>query len=127
MVDELNLEPRTQVKVQNIDVEVLKGNLAEKPWLIDSEGEDYILLEKSQYDKIIELLTDALNQNLEYKMEQKIFSEMPVDLEDVKVVLKQELSKDNTLSIDNALKKIRKEYPNLFHKIDFESVFENLF
>ena len=72
MVNELNLDPRTYVKVKDIDVEVVEGELNEKPWLIESKGENYILLEEEQYDKLITLLKEVLEENLEMKMEQRI-------------------------------------------------------
>ena len=126
MVNELNLDPRTHVKVKNIDVEVLAGDLKEKPWLIESEGENYVLLEEAQYDKIIELLKELLEQNLELKMEQRILNEMPIDLEDVKTVVKKEIEEEN-LSIEEAINKVKNEYPNLFHKVEFENFLKELF
>ena len=126
MVNELNLDPRTHVKVKNLDVEVLAGDLAEKPWLIESEGKNYILLEEEQYDDLIKLLKDVLEQNLELKMEQRILNEMPIDLEDVKAVVKKEIEDEN-LSIEEAINKVKSEYPNLFHKIEFENFLKELF
>jgi len=126
LVNELNLDPRTHVKVKNLDVEVLAGDLAEKPWLIESEGKNYILLEEEQYDDLIKLLKDVLEQNLELKMEQRILNEMPIDLEDVKAVVKKEIEDEN-LSIEEAINKVKSEYPNLFHKIEFENFLKELF
>jgi len=126
LVNELNLDPQTEVKIKNIDVEVLKGELSEKPWLIESEGDNYILLEESQYDDLIKLLKDVLSQNLELKMEQRILNEMPIDVDDVKVVVKKEID-ENNISIDEAINKVKNDYPNLFHKIEFEAFLENLF
>jgi len=126
LVNELNLDPRTHVKVKNIDVELLAGDLKEKPWLIESDGKNYVLLEEEQYDKIIELLKELLEQNLELKMEQRILNEMPVDVEDVKAVVKKEIEDEN-LSIDEAINKVKNNYPNLFHKIEFENFLKELF
>ena len=126
MVNELNLDPRTHVKVKNIDVELLAGDLKEKPWLIESEGKSYILLEEEQYDDLINLLKDVLEQNLELKLEQRILNEMPVDVEDVKAVVKKEIEDEN-LSIEEAINKVKNNYPNLFHKIEFENFLKELF
>ena len=126
MVNELNLDPRTHVKVKNLDVEVIKGELSEKPWLIESEGKNYILLEEEQYDDLIRLLKDVLEQNLELKLEQRILNEMPVDIEDVKTVVKKEIE-DGNLSIEEAINKVKTEYPNLFHKIEFENFLKEIF
>ena len=127
MVNELNLDPRTHVRVTNLDVEVLQGDLTEKPWLIESDGKNYVLLEEEQYDDLINLLKDVLEQNLELKMEQRILNEMPIDLEDVKMVVKKEIEKDNSLSIDEAIEKVKKDYPNLFHRVEFENFLRELF
>ena len=125
MVNELNLDPRTEVKINNIDVEVLKGDLKEKPWLIESEGENYILLEEAQYDKLLQLLKNTLNENLELKMEQRIMNELPIDMDDVKAVVKQEMN-DNNLSLDEALQKVKTNHPNLFNKLDLEELFRGV-
>ena len=126
MVNEINLDPRTHVKITNFDVEVLAGDLKEKPWLIESEGKNYVLLEEEQYDDLINLLKDVLEQNLELKMEQRILNEMPIDLEDVKAVVKKEIEDEN-LSIEEAINKVKTEYPNLFHKVEFENFLKELF
>ena len=126
MVNELNLDPRTHVKVTNLDVEVIEGELAEKPWLIESEGKNYILLEEEQYDDLIKLLRDVLEQNLELKLEQRIMSELPLDIEDVKTVVKKELEDEN-ISIEEAVQKVKKEYPNLFHKVELEQILGEMF
>ena len=125
MVNELNLDPRTEVKIKDIDVEVLKGDLKEKPWLIESEGKNYILLEEEQYDKLLGLLKDVLNENLELKMEQKILNEFPVDMDDVKAVVKQEMA-DNNLSVDEALQKVKTNHPNLFNRLDLEDLLKGV-
>ena len=125
MVNELNLDPRTEVKIKDIDVEVLKGDLKEKPWLIESEGKNYILLEEEQYDKLLGLLKDVLNENLELKMEQKILNEFPVDIDDVKAVVKQEMA-DNNLSVDEALQKVKTNHPNLFNRLDLEDLLKGV-
>ena len=126
MVNELNLDPRTHVKIKNIDVELIEGDLEEKPWLIETNGKNYILLEEEQYDDLIKLLKDVLEQNLELKLEQRILNEMPVDVEDVKAVVKKEIEDEN-LSIEEAINKVKHEYPNLFHKIEFENFLKEIF
>jgi hypothetical protein len=128
LVNELNLDPRTYVKVKDIDVEVVEGELNEKPWLIESEGKNYILLEEEQYDKLITLLKEVLEENLEMKMEQRILSEYPVDLEDVKAVVKKEIE-ENNIDIITAIKRVKKQYPNLFQppiEMDLESFFKEI-
>ena len=123
MVNELNLDPRTKVKIKDIDVELIEGDLSEKPWLIESEGKNYVLLEEEQYDKLILFLKNILEENLEYKIEQNIMSEFPVDFEDVKLVVKKEMEEEN-LPLNEAIKKVKTEYPNLFHKIQLEDIFK---
>jgi hypothetical protein len=125
LVNEINLDPQTKVKVKNIDVELIEGDLTQKPWLIHTDKHNYVLLEEEQYDKFIKLLRDVLEQNLELKLEQRIMSELPIDVEDVKAVVKQEI-KDNNISIEEALKKVKNNYPNLFHKVDLETIFQEL-
>jgi len=123
LVNELNLDPRTKVKIKDIEVELLEGDLSEKPWLIESEGKNYVLLEEEQYDKLILFLKNILEENLEYKIEQNLMSEFPIDFEDVKLVVKKEMEEEN-LSLNEAIKKVKTEYPNLFHKIQLEDIFK---
>jgi len=126
LVNELNLDPRTHVKVTNLDVEVIEGELEEKPWLIESEGKNYILLEENQYDDMIKLLKDVLEQNLELKLEQRIMAEFPIDIEDVKTVVKKEIETEE-ISIEEAIQKVKTEYPNLFHKVELEQIISEMF
>jgi hypothetical protein len=128
LVNELNLDPKTYVKVKDIDVEVVEGELSEKPWFIESKGKNYILLEEEQYDKLISFLKEVLEENLEMKMEQRILSEYPVDLEDVKAVVKKEIE-ENNIDIITAIKRVKKQYPNLFQppiEMDLESFFKEI-
>ena len=124
MVNELNLSPKTLVKIENIDVKVLEGDLKEKPWLIENDNKNYVLLEESQYNKLLDFLKDVLDKNLEFKMEQKILNEMPLDYEDVKAVVKKEIDEKH-LSIEEAIKEVKFNYPNLFHQqLDIEHFLE---
>jgi len=122
LVNELNLDIKTKVRIKEIEVEVIEGDLKDKPWLIESEGKNYILLEEKQYDKLLLTLKDLLQENLELKLEFKIMNEFPIDLEDVKAVVKKEI-KENNLNIDEAIKKVKTEHPNLFHKLKLEDIF----
>jgi len=124
LVNELNLDPRTKVKIKDIDVELIEGDLNEKPWLIQSENKNYVLLEEEQYDKLILLLKNVLEENLELKIEQRIMLEFPIDFEDVRLVVKKEMD-ENNLEVDEAVTKVKKEYPNLFHSLNrFEEILE---
>jgi hypothetical protein len=125
LVNELNLDPKTKVKVKNIDVELIEGDLEEKPWLIESENKNYVLLEEEQYDKLIILLRNILEENLEYQIEARIMNEFPIDFDDVKLVVKKEMEEKN-LPLDKAVEKVKTEYPNLFHTLNFEEYFSKL-
>ncbi|RUM58157.1 MAG: hypothetical protein DSY40_00060 [Nautilia sp.] len=122
LVNELNLDPRTKVRIKNIDVELIEGRLEEKPWLIETDNKKYVLLEEEQYDKLILLLKEILEENLELKMEQQIMAELPIDLEDVKLVVKKEMEDEN-IPLDTAIRNVKTKYPNLFHKLEIEDLF----
>jgi hypothetical protein len=122
LVNELNLDTKTKVKIKNIDVELIEGDLEEKPWLIESEGKNYVLLEEEQYDKLILLLRNILEENLEFKIEERVMNEFPVDFDDVKLVVKKEMEEKN-LPLDKAINKVKTDYPNLFHKVRIEEIF----
>jgi hypothetical protein len=122
LVNELNLDTKTKVKIKDIDVELIEGDLEEKPWLIESEGKNYVLLEEDQYDKLILLLRNILEENLEFKIEERVMNEFPVDFDDVKLVVKKEMEEKN-LPLDKAINKVKTDYPNLFHKVRIEEIF----
>jgi len=122
LVNELNLDPTTKVKIKDIDVELIEGDLQEKPWLIEDKEKNYVLMEEEQYDKLILLLRNILEENLELKIDSKIVGEFAVDPEDVKTVVKNEI-KNNNLHIDDVIKKIKREHPNLFYQVKLEEVF----
>jgi hypothetical protein len=125
LVNELNLDTKTKVKIKNIDVELIEGDLEEKPWLIEDKEKNYVLMEEDQYDKLIILLRNILEENLEFKIEERVMNEFPVDFDDVKLVVKKEMEEKN-LPLDKAINKVKTEYPNLFHKINLEEYFSKL-
>jgi len=122
LVNELNLDPRTKVKIKDIDVELIEGDLQEKPWLIEEKEKNYVLMEEEQYDKLILLLRNVLEENLELKIEERVMNEFPVDFDDVKLVVKKEMEEEN-LPLDKAINKVKTEYPNLFHEFKIEEIF----
>jgi DNA polymerase III delta prime subunit len=122
LANELNLDPRTKVRLKSIDVELLEGDLKETPWLIEDKDKNYILMEEDEYDKLMFLLRDILDENLEYKIKEKLLDAFPIDFEDAKLVVKKEMEEKN-LPLEKAIEKVKREYPNLFHKIDFEEYF----
>jgi hypothetical protein len=122
LVNELNLDTKTKVKIKNIDVELIEGDLEEKPWLIEDKEKNYVLMEEDQYDKLIILLRNILEENLEFKIEERVMNEFPVDFDDVKLVVKKEMEEKN-LPLDKAINKVKTDYPNLFHKVRIEEIF----
>jgi hypothetical protein len=49
-------------------------------------------------------------------------NEFPVDFDDVKLVVKKEMEEKN-LPLDKAINKVKTDYPNLFHKVRIEEIF----
>ena len=101
-------------------------NLEINPATIEKDGKNYVLIEEDKYQDLIKIFKEVLIQNREFKLEQKILNEMPIDFYDVKVVVKKELENDSKLSIEKAVENVKYKHPNLFHKIDIGSL-ESLF
>lgn|GEM_PF-3414525 len=93
-------------------------------------GEERVGLKPEDYSKFMELLEHLWEENFQFRLEQEILKTLPIDLEDVKSVVINEMEDNQELSIPEAVEKVKREHPNLFHhpeEIKFlNQVFEKL-
>jgi len=131
---DLNLS-KTLVEIEPTDdLQVKKLNLksgtwdSKEPWLIVDENQNInTLLPISSVNKIIENYKASQEENFNLKLEKTIWQNVPIDFHDVhavamseieKIALNEHKSKNATnINLEKLLKKIRKEYPNLFLNI----------
>jgi hypothetical protein len=118
---ELNLHEKAIVKCK--ELEVIEGDLKNPLWILMINNELKITLEVEEYIKIMETLKNVLKENFELKLEKAIMNEFPVDYDDVKAVVLEEMKRNSEASIDEILDKVKLEHPNLFYSIELEKLF----
>jgi hypothetical protein len=69
----------------------------------------------------METLKSVMKENLELKLEKAILSEFPIDYDDVKAVVLEEM-KDSDKSIKEIVEKVKLEHPNLFYNLDLDKL-----
>jgi len=117
---ELGLEKRTVVECK--ELEVIEGDLDSDLWIMSVNNELRIAIKAPEYIKTMELLKSTLKENFELRLEKAILSEFPIDYEDVKAVVLEEL-KNSDKPIEEVVKKVKFEHPNLFYNLEFDKIF----
>jgi len=117
----LNINEKTVVECK--DFEVIEGDLKNPLWILMINNELKIALEVNEYMKLMETLKNVMKENFELKLEKAILNEFPVDYDDVKAVVLEEMKRNSEASIDEILDKVKLEHPNLFYNIELEKFF----
>ena len=117
----LNINEKTVVECK--DFEVIEGDLKNPLWILMINNELKIALEVNEYMKLMETLKNVMKENFELKLEKAILNEFPVDYDDVKAVVLEEMKRNSEASIDEILDKVKLEHPNLFYNIELEKLF----
>ena len=117
----LNINEKTVVECK--DFEVIEGDLKNPLWILMINNELKIALEVNEYMKLMETLKNVMKENFELKLEKAILNEFPIDYDDVKAVVLEEMKRNSEASIDEILDKVKLEHPNLFYNIELEKLF----
>jgi len=117
----LNLQEKTIVKCNNL--EVLEGDLSSPLWILTHGDEIRVVLEVDEYMKLMDTLKNVMKENFELKLEKAILGEFPIDYDDVKAVVLEEMKQKEDATIDEILDKVKLEHPNLFYKLDLDKIF----
>ncbi len=117
----LNVNEKTIIKCN--DVEVVEGDINNNLWILEVEDKLKVALDVDEYINLMENMKKIMKENLELKLERAILSEFPVDFDDVKAVVLEEMKHNDDKSIDEILDKVKLEHPNLFMNIDFDKIF----
>jgi len=117
----LNINEKTVVECK--EFEVIEGNLDNSLWIMHINNEFKIVLDVEEYMKLMETMKNVMKENFELKLEKAILSEFPVDYDDVKAVVLEEMKRDENASISEILNKVKLEHPNLFYNLDLEKIF----
>ena len=102
----------------------IEGDLNNPLWILCYDEKRYkVAIDGGEYEKLIEMLKALMKENFELKLEKAILSEFPIDYEDVKAVVLEEMKKNPEAYIEDIIEKVKLEHPNLFYEIDFEKLF----
>ena len=121
VAQKLNINEKTIVKCN--DLELIEGNLENPLWIMETNNKLKVVLDPDEYMNIMENMKNIMKENLELKLEKAILSELPIDYDDVKAVVLEEMKHNKDKSITEILNKIKLEHPNLFMSIDFDKLF----
>ena len=114
-------------------LELQSGNFdSKKPWfIIDEQDKVHPLISMELLITLLSTTKNALQENLNIRLEQAIMQELPIDYNDVLAVAMNEVGsvinspKEKNLlnlNVDGVVKKIKKRHPNLFYNIDINEM-----
>ncbi len=115
------IESKTIVKCN--DLEVIEGDINSPLWVMEVGDKIKVAMDVDEYIEFMEMSKKLLKENFELKLEKAILSEFPIDYDDVKAVVLEEMKKNNDKSIDEVVNKIKLEHPNLFYNLDLDKIF----
>jgi hypothetical protein len=121
VAEKLNITEKTIVKCK--DYELLEGSLESPLWILTIEDKLKVVLEVDEYMKLMESLKNVMKENFELKLEKAILSEFPIDYDDVKAVVLEEMKQNEEASINEIIDKVKLEHPNLFYNLDLDKIF----
>ena len=105
------------------DLEVIEGDLKNPLWIMKIKDDIKVVLDVDEYLKIMKLNEKLLKDNFELRLEKAILSEFPIDYDDVKAVVLEEMKKNKDKSLEEIVDKIKLEHPNLFYDFDLDKIF----
>jgi len=104
------------------DLKVIKGDLNSSLWIMKVGDKLKAVVDADEYMEFLENLNNLLNENLELRLERAILSQFPIDYEDVKAVVLEEMKKDKNKSIEEIVNKVKLEHPNLFYNLEIDNI-----
>jgi len=104
------------------DLEVIEGDLNAPMWVMEVDGKLKVVMDVDEYINFMEMSKKILKENFELKLEKAILSEFPIDYDDVKAVVLEEMKKSDK-SIDEIVEKVKLEHPNLFYNLELDKIF----
>ena len=104
------------------DLEVIEGDLNAPMWVMEVGDKIKVAMDVDEYMDLMEMSKKILKENFELKLEKAILSEFPIDYDDVKAVVLEEM-KNSDKSIDEIVEKVKLEHPNLFYNLDLDKIF----
>ena len=114
------IDSKTIVKCK--DFEVIEGDLNNPLWVVITPDKKLkVAIDVDEYISMMDALKKAMKENIDLKLEREILSEFPIDYEDVKAVVLEEM-KESDKSIKEIVEKVKLEHPNLFYNLDLDKI-----
>ena len=115
------LNSKTIVKCK--DLEVIEGDLKSPLWIMQTDDDIKVVLDIDEYIQILKTNEELLRENFELRLERAILGEFPIDYDDVKAVVLEEMKKNSDKDLEEIVNKIKLEHPNLFYNVDLDKLF----
>jgi 6-pyruvoyl-tetrahydropterin synthase len=112
------IDSNTIIKCKDFEYE---GDLNNNLWIVNVGDKIKIAIDVDEYLSMMENMKKVLKDNFELRLEKAILSEFPIDYDDVKAVVLEEL-KNSDKSIEEVVSKVKMEHPNLFYNIEFDRI-----
>jgi hypothetical protein len=123
MVEKIkNITPNPAI-IECKDYELKEGDKNSKLWVIEIDGKTKIALDVEEYISLMESMKKLMKEVFELKLEKAILSEFPIDYDDVKAVVLEEMKENPDMNLHDIVKKIKTEHPNLFYDINVDNIF----
>ncbi len=115
------LNSKTIVECKNLEVK--QGDLKNPLWIMQTNDDIRVVLDIGEYIQIMQTNEKLLRENFELKLERAILGEFPIDYDDVKAVVLEEMKKNSDKDLEEIVDKIKLEHPNLFYNFDINKLF----
>ncbi|NPA88407.1 DUF2603 domain-containing protein [Caminibacter pacificus] len=110
--------------VQCKDMEIIQGDIDSPLWVMITPDEKLkVVLDVDEYIDLMDSMKQIMKENFELKLEKAILSEFPIDYDDVKAVVLEEMKNDDEKSIYEIVQKVKTEHPNLFYNLNLDKLF----
>ena len=113
----------SQTIVRCNDLEVKQGDINSPLWVMEVGDKIKVVMDVDEYIEFMEMSKKLLKENFELKLEKAILSEFPIDYDDVKAVVLEEMKKNSDKDLEEIVDKIKFEHPNLFYNFDINKLF----
>ncbi len=111
--EKLTILPEVEIKIKNLEFDVKDNKKLKLPLIAEKDNKKYYVMDEEQFLSLAEVIGEIVEENFYLTLEMKLLEYFPVDFDDVRAVVIQEVE-ENDLSIDEAIEKVKRENPHLF-------------
>jgi len=111
--EKLTILPEVEIKIKNLEFDVKDNKKLKLPLIAEKDNKKYYVMDEEQFLSLAEVIGEIVEENFYLTLEMKLLEYFPIDFDDVRAVVIQEVE-ENDLSIDEAIEKVKRENPHLF-------------